>query len=254
MRIFLVVFLTTLLSHAWAANGKDIPVQVKDAVNKMVRSSATTVDIKPSVLPDLYEAVIGGYIVYIAADGEHVIVGEIRHLDSGTNLTENRRNGIRADALAKIPENKMVVFSPEKETKHTVNVFTDVDCPYCSKLHDEVPQLNEAGIKVRYLAFPRAGFGSGTYNTMVSVWCAEDQQDAMTKAKQRQPVKTATCANPVNEQYRIGQRVGISGTPAIVLESGEIIGGYVPADKLIATLSQRNSETKPTVARPQVAQ
>lgn len=231
-----------------------IPAQVKAAVDKMVRSSAASVEIRPSGLPSLYEAVISGHVIYVSTDGEHVIVGDIRHLDSGVNVTEERRNGIRAAALADVPESKMVVFSPEGETKHAIYVFTDVDCPYCSKLHNEVPKLNEAGIKVRYLAFPRAGFGSGTYNTMVSVWCAKDQKEAMTKAKNREPVETTTCANPILEQYRLGQRIGVSGTPAIVLESGEIIGGYVPANKLIAALDERAKfDAKIEITRPKVA-
>ncbi|MCK5664745.1 MAG: thioredoxin fold domain-containing protein, partial [Thiotrichaceae bacterium] len=108
----------------------------------------------------------------------------------------------------------------------------------CSKFHNEVAKLNEAGVKVRYFSFPRAGVGSSTYNKMVSVWCSKDQQQAMTDAKERRNVKAATCKNPITKQYELGQRIGITGTPALVLSDGTLVPGYVPAAKLIPYLQK----------------
>jgi thiol:disulfide interchange protein DsbC len=36
----------------------------------------------------------------------------------------------------------------------------------------------------------------------------------------------------VGEQYELGGRAGVTGTPAIVLEDGSMIRGYVPAQRL----------------------
>jgi len=110
-----------------------------------------------------------------------------------------------------------------------------VDCPYCRKLHDEVPKLNEMGIQVNYLAFPRNGQGTKTYNTMVSIWCAkgaEAKREAMTEAKQGMSLDKADCNSPVMSQLALGQAVGVTGTPAMVFEDGSLVPGYVPAARL----------------------
>lgn len=111
-------------------------------------------------------------------------------------------------------------------------MFTDIDCPYCRKLHDEVPQLNEYGITVNYYAFPRSGPNTASFRKYESVWCADDQQAAMDAAKAGRKVADASCENPVREQFELGSRVGVTGTPAIVLEDGNMVRGYVPAQRL----------------------
>jgi thiol:disulfide interchange protein DsbC len=128
-----------------------------------------------------------------------------------------------------------VIFAPDKP-KHTVTVFTDIDCGYCRKLHREIDGYLKAGIRVRYLFFPRAGLGSESFNEAVSVWCAADRQQAMTDAKAGKPIEAKTCENPVIDHMQLGESLQISGTPAIVLESGDLVPGYVPAERLAAML------------------
>ncbi|KHD06067.1 hypothetical protein PN36_26795 [Candidatus Thiomargarita nelsonii] len=220
-----------------------VPVAVTETVKRvqqLLRVKNDKVSVAASPITGLYEVVIGGEVIYISADGRYFVTGNIFESKSRRNLTDEKRGELRVAALNALKDAELVVFAPETETRHTINVFTDVDCAYCSKFHNEVPELNKAGIKVRYLAFPRAGVGSKTYNTMVSVWCAEDQQQAMTDAKARREVKPATCENPVAQQYELGQRIGITGTPAMVLSDGELVPGYVPAKKLIAYLQQKS--------------
>ena len=135
-----------------------------------------------------------------------------------------------------------MVFAPEKEVKHTISVFTDIDCGYCRKLHQEMAEYNKHGIKVRYLAYPRAGVGSEAYEKAVSVWCADDRQKAMTAAKTGGELKQKTCDNPVEAQFMLGQQLGISGTPALMLEDGQIFPGYVPADRLITMLDKAKQQ------------
>jgi thiol:disulfide interchange protein DsbC len=137
--------------------------------------------------------------------------------------------------LEALDESEMVVFAPENPQK-TVTVFTDFDCTYCRKLHQEVPVLNELGIAVRYLAYPRAGVGSASYDKMVSAWCADDPNTALTDAKMGKAIPQKTCANPVAKQYRLGDDFGVTGTPALILEDGQLLPGYMPASALAARL------------------
>jgi thiol:disulfide interchange protein DsbC len=129
------------------------------------------------------------------------------------------------------------VFPAEGERRAFVSVFTDVDCFYCQKLHQEVPELNRRGVEVRYLAYPRAGVGSDSYRKIASAWCASDKLTAMTRLKNRETIPDNVCpGNPVADQFLLGQKVGVTGTPALVLESGQLLPGFMPADALVQRL------------------
>lgn len=221
-------------------SSKLVPEAVTQALKRIIKVDFDKVSITESAVKGLYEVLIGSEIVYVTDDGHYLVVGDIRDMKTGQNLTDDKRAQLRVKELEALDEKEMIVFAPEKETKYTVNVFTDVDCPYCAKFHTEVPELNKGGVKVRYLAFPRAGVDSKTYKTMVSVWCAEDRQQAITDAKAKREVKSATCNNPVDKEYELGKRLGVSGTPAMLLPNGELVPGYVPAKQLIAFLERKS--------------
>jgi thiol:disulfide interchange protein DsbC len=180
----------------------------------------------------------GGTVFYGTADGRYLFAGDMYELTETNlvNLAESGRTAKRQALMAKVTPEEMVVFSPEGETKASISVFTDVDCGYCQKLHLEVPKLNEMGIEVRYLAYPRAGVGSQSYQKIVSAWCSADRNTAITRLKARQTIPTLTCQNPVASQLDLGREVGVTGTPAIVLEDGRLLPGYMPAEQLAGAL------------------
>lgn len=181
----------------------------------------------------------GGRVLYMSEDGQYLMQGYLYQMRDGqmVNLTEQAENVAVARQLNALPRNEMVIFAPKNPKTH-ITVFTDTDCGYCQLLHKEVAELNRQGVEVRYLAYPRAGVGSPTYETLVSVWCAKNPQEAMNQAKARKKVPAATCENPVAKQFELGQRIGVQGTPAIFLANGQLIPGYQPADKLGPTALQ----------------
>ena len=198
------------------------------------RFRAEPSSIQQSVIPNLYQVMYGTEVVYVSDDGKYFLSGDLIDLKTRENLSEIAKRGIRNDMLNK-QDNKPVVFKA-KDEKHVLTVFTDIDCPYCAKLHREVPELNKKGITVKYLMFPRAGLQSESYKKAVSMWCSDDQQQAMTDAKARKPIPSKTCDNPVAAQYNLGGDVGVTGTPALITSSGRLIPGYVPADRLAKML------------------
>ena len=154
-------------------------------------------------------------------------------------LTEASRARLRRETLAAVPLQDMIVFAPKppQQVRAVLHVFTDIDCGYCQRLHQEVPALNAQGVEVRYLAWPRAAAGTDSYNRMVTAWCAADRQQAMTRLKQRQSVPPRLCTtHPLREQQRLGSLLGVRGTPALVFESGELQPGYLPAAQLLPKL------------------
>ncbi len=187
--------------------------------------------IEPSPVQGVYEVTYGAQILYLSADGRYFFRGNLIDLEHRKDLTEAAASQARLELLNKVDERQMIVFSPA-HPEHTITVFTDIDCGYCRKLHSEIDQYMKEGIEVRYLAFPRAGVDSSSYKKAVNVWCADDRNTAITKAKRDEPVPDRTCDNPVKEQMALGQMLGVSGTPAIVLENGEMIPGYQPAKPL----------------------
>lgn len=204
----------------------------------------------PAAVPGLYEVVLGGQVLYLSEDGRFAIQGDIMDLGSRDNLTENRRGEIRGKAIDAIGENNMVIFAPEGPVRHTVTVFTDIDCGYCRKLHTQMDAYNKEGIKIRYLWFPREGIGSESYNKAVSVWCAADRRDALTKAKRGESVEHKTCDNPVQAEYELGQKLGVRGTPSLVLESGEMIPGYVSPTQLVQLLADSKGKPAKPISQP----
>lgn len=191
---------------------------------------------RPAPIPGFQEVSYGAQILYISDDGRHVMQGDIYELEAERNLTEERRGELRLALLAGLDAEDLIVFSPEGETKHVMHVFTDVDCVYCRRMHSVIADYNRLGIEVRYLAYPRAGVDSPLYDKMVSVWCAEDRQAALTRAKAGETVPFARCDNPVREQIDLGASFGVSGTPTLVFPDGSSLPGYVPPERLAAYL------------------
>ncbi len=191
---------------------------------------------RPSAVDGIYEVTLGPEIVYMSEDGRFLFSGNLMDLRERRNLSEERRTVARLEALKDIGVEDMIEFAPPKPD-HVVYVFTDVDCQYCRRMHQEVQQLNAAGVSVRYLAFPRAGIGSESYKKIVSVWCAADPKRAMTDAKAGRQVKRASCENPVEQHFKMGQAMGVRGTPTVILDDGQELGGYVPAKRLLKMIN-----------------
>ncbi|MEX0708345.1 MAG: DsbC family protein [Woeseia sp.] len=178
----------------------------------------------------------GAIVAYISADGRYLLQGDLIDLDGQVNLTEIARNEARRDMMANVPDGDAIIFSPD-EVKHRVDVFTDVDCTYCRRLHAQIDEYLGKGIEIRYLLYPRNGPTSESWATSERVWCADDRAEALTLAKLDQKFESKSCGTPmISKHYAMGQDVGLRGTPAIVLEDGTIVSGYLPADQLFQAL------------------
>ena len=188
-------------------------------------------DLHLTAIPGIYELLRTGDAAYVTADGKYAIIGDLYETGTNNDLTENRRRDLRLKMLAGIPEAQMVVFGPEN-AKHTITVFTDMDCAYCRKLHSQISDYNKLGIKVRYIAYPRTGPNTASWSKAEQVWCSADRKTALTQAKLGKTLPNAICPdNPVAKEYELGQQFSLQGTPTIVLGNGELVPGYLaPAD------------------------
>ena len=213
---------------------------VQQAIGKL--SSKVVVDsIQPAPLPGFYQVIASGQMVYISTDGKYLMHGDVVDLSRRENLSDDAWAKFRVAALAKVPASQRVVFAPA-QPKYTVTVFTDVNCGFCRALHEQMAGFNKAGIAVEYLAWPREGVTSTsgkptpTYTEMVSVWCAADRNAAFTAAKEGVKPKAASCVNPVKDEFNLGVKLGVDGTPTIYGPDGRILGGYVTPEQLLQAL------------------
>ena len=243
---------TTAPAAAPAATPASKPTPAKPVVTRPVEAKAPSADaraavakrvpgVKPedvrlSVVPGVFEVSRGAEIFYVTADARYVFAGDLYDLDQEENLSDERRRTARAALLATVPESQMLVFSP-KDPKYTVTVFTDIDCGFCRKLHNEMSKYNDLGIRVRYMFYPRTGPNTESWDKANAVWCSQNRNDAMTRAKRGEDVKAAKCGQtPVERDYEVGRDMAVTGTPAIVLPNGEMVQGYRAAPALLKIL------------------
>lgn len=220
-----------------------MPVQAEDAVAAKIRAAVagllpgqTPDSIMPAPVAGLYQIAYGARLFYISADGRHLISGDMFDLQQQTNLTEAWRGKARLTVLD-AAKASMIVYPAKGRGKHAITVFTDIDCTYCRKLHAGMQEMNDLGITVRYLAFPRAGIPSPSYDKAAAVWCSADRKKAMDLAKNEDKVSKDTCANnPVAEHLALGQSLGVNATPTMILDDGTIIPGYLPPQRLLQEL------------------
>jgi thiol:disulfide interchange protein DsbC len=211
--------------------------KLKEKLITMFKQAPTSM--KESKVPGVYEISYGMEMLYISADGNYFFNGDMIDLNTRQNISEDTRSSARKAVMDKYDMTKTIAYKA-KDEKHVLTVFTDIDCPYCVKIHNEIPKLNENGITVQYMLYPRAGLGSASYKKAVSSWCADNPQETLTKAKNREQIESKTCDNPVAAQYQLGGEIGVTGTPALVTDSGRLIPGYVPAERLIKMLDSKS--------------
>lgn len=228
-----------------SSDKKNDLAQVTKVLNALM-PNAKVDSIADSVMPGIYEAVFGPQVIYISKNGRYILEGDLFDLTTRTNLTEGKRRVGRAKVVKNLDEKAMVVFSPKK-VKYTITAFTDIDCGYCRKMHKQMADYNKLGIEFRYLAYPRSGKGSPSYFKALSVWCAKDPQEAMSFAKggakleQIQAiaqVKGKDCKNDILNHMAAARQVGVTGTPTLVFDNGQVAPGYVEPKRLIQILDQ----------------
>ena len=213
---------------------------VREVLEKVFPSESVE-SVKAVPMADFFEVKLSGEFVYVSKDGRYLFQGELLDLVKKTNLTQTARAQTRKEEFQKLDENLLISFG-RKNNRGNIYVYTDIDCGYCRKFHLEVPALNDAGITVHYLAYPRAGLKSDSYDKIVDVWCAANKKKALTKAKAGGKIVTRKCVNPVADHFTLGQSMKLAGTPAVYSSDGIYLGAYAPAEQLIATISSLEKE------------
>lgn len=215
--------------------------RLESGLSAMVGSAISIDRVEETPSKDLIEiAITDGPVLYATRDGRFLLLnGDLLAVSekSISNWTEERRTKERVELIASVDIDDMIVFSPAEPAKGYVNVFTDITCGYCRKLHLEMDDLNRRGVEVRYLAFPRGGLESDGARQLATAWCSRNRASTLTSLKSGVEMPINECkGNPIAEHYALGNRLGVRGTPAIVTSDGQLIPGYRPAADIAALL------------------
>lgn len=233
-------------AHAGAEDGGGgTASRADDAIDSAIRAAIKRVNpevvpeyIGRSSVPGFLEVVIQGQVVFVTEDGHYLAQGMVDLRDTRDVAQFGVMASRRLEAMQSIPASERIVFAPEGPIRYTVSVFTDVECGFCRKMHEEIEEYNRLGIAVEYLAYPRAGLDSADAQIMESVWCSEDRRKAMTDAKRGVAVAPRKCANPVARHFEIAQRIGLRGTPMVIDADGISLPGYLPPQKMLEQLEK----------------
>jgi len=199
-------------------------------------------DVFKSEVAGWYTIRRGAIVAYISADGRYLLQGDMIDLENSVNLSEESRNGARIKMMASVSNEQLIVFSPEN-VRHSISVFTDIDCTYCRRLHSQIDEYMAEGIEVRYFLYPRSGPATASWTKAEDVWCADDRNSAITLAKLDQSFPKHECdSSIITTHYALGQDVGLRGTPAIVLEDGTLFSGYLPPKQLSEAIADALGE------------
>lgn len=237
------VFMLAAIATTSLAQDVDIPEPLRqklvDSIEVASQNQLQIAHVKATPLANIYEIELNtGEMLYSDISGDYLFAGDMYQTTPAglLNLSAGTRQLRTAEKIQAVPEDEMIIFTPESEVKTTLTVFTDVDCTYCRALHRDLEQLLAYGIQVRYMAYPRGGVAADSFDKMISVWCSDDRHKSLTQAKNGQNLPARDCETPILEHYELGNELGISGTPALVFPDGRLIPGYIEAERLAAML------------------
>lgn len=246
----LILISAVVTSHVHAEKAEALSTQAQAQLTaKFSETLGLDIDsVTVSPFNSLLEVVTSQGIFYASPDGKFLVHGKLYGIDENVvNYTEESLAKVRVNGMKQFKDD-MIVY-PAKNEKHVITVFTDITCGYCRKMHKQMDELNEKGITVRYLAYPRSGvkdqFGqySQGFKDLRSIWCHEQPSEAMTKAKLGSNVAQRICDKPIEAEFNFGRQVGVSGTPAIIFDNGFMLPGYKEPAALLAILESMNADS-----------
>lgn len=240
IKLYLTAALLVCMSSVMAAETAADKKSSTDNITQLLKSrlgGVAVAEAKETPAKGIYQTQFGSKFAYLTGNGRYVFIGDMIDLESQVNLTELSRQTVAKESIDAFAVSDLAVFPAAGTTNAVINVFTDTSCPYCKKLHEEVPELQKAGIEVRYFPFPRGGSRGPGYDELRKVWCGKDLAHTMNIAKGVEvgdlPEGNCENASIVDQGYTLGNQIGVTGTPALFTEQGQKIEGYVPHNQLI---------------------
>ncbi len=237
MKSFLpVILLCFSIIPTHFVNANEVPLSVINKI-KTIFNHPKNLIVKP-YNAHLIEINLGAKVLFASTDAEYIFAGAILETATKTNIVEAKENQSRQNRISSLKDNMTLKFAATSESKHTITLFTDIDCAYCRRFHKQIPELNAKGISVNYIMLPRAGLNSKTYDKTLSVLCSDQPQENMTLAMNNAFSASNTCNSSLEDQYALAAEFNINSTPTMIFPDGSIVRGLMTPDQLLAKLEQ----------------
>jgi thiol:disulfide interchange protein DsbC len=235
-RIILLVFLGLNVSNVAATVELDT-VAVQERLVKLYPATKFE-SIKPSVIPGLYEVVMGKNVAYVEATGRYFVFGHIYDMTKQQDLTEGAAKTLSKISFMDLPLNDAIKIVRGNGNR-IVAVFTDPDCPYCKQLEKELNKLTD--LTIYTFLYPIVGLHPDARNKAIAIWCAEDRNSAWVKVMDSGPVPAyKECNNPIDKNIALAGKFGINGTPTLINKFGRVMPGAANSDQLEVFISMKD--------------
>ena len=176
--------------------------------------------------------------VYIDFSKQYLVSGNVIRLNDKENVTRQRSVRMNSVDVSKIPlADALLLGKPSAKTK--VIVFTDPECPYCKKLHEELKEVVRRNPEVAFLIklFPLK-MHPNAYDISKSIVC-NNSMEYLELSFSGKPVPAPNCEIPVVDQtIALAGELGIRSTPTLVLPDGRVIPGYRKAEAILTIIGE----------------
>jgi thiol:disulfide interchange protein DsbC len=215
------------------AAAASIPAEYAELAKKLAKAlpDVQVQSVRPSGVDGIVEVMlVGNRIVYADLAGKHLFNGHLLELDTREDLTERRLYEVMRIDTKQLP--LVDAFDVKRGSgKRVVYLFEDPDCPFCKKLEEELPKVNDLTLHV--FLYPLASIHPHAYEHALGVWCAKDRQKAWSdKMLRGTDPPAAKCDNPLDRNLTLGDKLHIEGTPTLIFADGRVHPGTVTAEEL----------------------
>jgi thiol:disulfide interchange protein DsbC len=219
------------------------PEEAGKILGKMVDK---VVGVVPGPFPGTWEVDVekGGkkYPLYLDYSGKYLFNGQVIRTSDMENLTGLRYIDLNRVDVSTIPLADAIVVGNPKAKKKVI-VFDDPDCPWCKRLHGEIKQVVAKDPEVAFFVrvYSRNNNPASVEKARSIVCGKKESAKLLEDAFDGKKLPAAQCkTDAVEETAKLAGKLGIQGTPAMVLPDGRLVNGYMQADALLELLKGKN--------------
>ncbi len=206
----------------------------KEEAGTIFKGLGKVTSVKMSPVKGLYEVTVHQgnrqAVAYLDFGKKLLVPGPIFDTTTKTSLTPppvELPKVISKDELAKIPlTNSIVMGNPDG--KKRLIVFTDPVCPFCVRLHGELKKLvvlePDLAIYIKMFPLKMHPDAYDKARVILGARSLEMLEKAFAKEKLPEPGSNDP-KEPVDETLKVGESLGIDGTPAMIFPDGRLVSG-----------------------------
>ena len=228
--------------------------EVRNILAKIKAPDAKILKMQMSPARGLWEVSIDNKgqrgLFYVDFSKKYLISGSIIEVNAAINKTKERLDALNRDRRINrslIPLKDALILG-DKKAANKVIVFTDPDCPFCSKLHEEIKKVVEKRKDVAFYIklFPLTKLHPDAYWKSKSIIC-EKSLKLLEDNFEKKPIPKPSCETGViDRNIKLAGSLGISGTPTSIMPDGSVLTGSLPADKFIELIDSAKKKKKGT--------